>query len=140
MNFSGCLRPSVAFRQQIQNLKGQKKLEPNLLTRIFIFKYTRIITTKLTSSIDDAVISDAKKDTQSKGKSLSGIVENYLMTLSTTEGRVEKISPGVLKLMGVIELPKDFDTKGRGQIASLKSTRHEAVLFGYQCIDQFSGG
>ena len=69
------------------------------------------MTTKLTLTIDDAVISVAKKYAKHKGKSLSGIVENYLMTLTTNETRDEHISPKILKLMGAIELPKDFDYK-----------------------------
>ena len=69
------------------------------------------MTTKLTLTIDDAVISVAKKYAKSKGKSLSDIVENYLMTLTAKEDKEETISPKILKLMGVIELPQDFDYK-----------------------------
>ena len=67
------------------------------------------MTTKLTLTIDDSVISVAKKYAKSKGKSLSDIVENYLKTLTTKENRDESISPSILKLMGTIELPEDFD-------------------------------
>ena len=69
------------------------------------------MTTKLTLTIDDAVISVAKKYAKNKGKSLSDIVENYLMTLTANESSEESISPRILKLMGVIELPEDFDYK-----------------------------
>lgn len=69
------------------------------------------MTTKLTLTIDDAVISGAKKYAKNKGKSLSDIVENYLMTLSTNESKEEEISPRILKLKGVIDLPEDFDYK-----------------------------
>lgn len=69
------------------------------------------MTTKLTLTIDDAVISIAKKYAQSKGKSLSDIVENYLKTLTTIDEKEKAISPKILKLMGVIELPEDFDYK-----------------------------
>jgi hypothetical protein len=69
------------------------------------------MTTKLTLTIDDSVISAAKKYAQDKGKSLSHIVENYLMTLTTKNNRDEGISPRILKLMGSIELPEDFDYK-----------------------------
>ena len=69
------------------------------------------MTTKLTLTIDDSVISVAKKYAKNKGKSLSDIVENYLMTLTANESREETISPRILKLMGVIELPEDFDYK-----------------------------
>jgi hypothetical protein len=69
------------------------------------------MTTKLTLTIDDSVISVAKKYAKSKGKSLSDIVENYLMTLTAKESKEEPISPRILKLMGVIDLPYDFDYK-----------------------------
>ena len=47
------------------------------------------MTTKLTLTIDDAVISVAKKYAKNKGKSLSDIVENYLMTLTAKESHEE---------------------------------------------------
>jgi hypothetical protein len=72
------------------------------------------MTTKLTLTIDDSVISIAKKYAKQKGKSLSGIVENYLMSLTSKEdkeNKEESISPRILKLMGSIELPDNFDYK-----------------------------
>jgi hypothetical protein len=69
------------------------------------------MTTKLTLTIDDSVISVAKKYAKNKGKSLSAIVENYLMSLTSNEMNEEAISPRILKLMGTIELPQDFDYK-----------------------------
>jgi hypothetical protein len=67
--------------------------------------------TKLTLTIDESVISCAKKYAKNKGKSLSDIVENYLLTLTTHESKDEKIAPRILKLMGTIDLPEDFDYK-----------------------------
>ena len=72
---------------------------------------TRVMTTKLTFTIDDAVVSFAKKYAKNKGESLSKIVENYLMTLTSKESKEEAISPRIFKLMGTIELPEDFDYK-----------------------------
>ncbi len=69
------------------------------------------MTTKLTLTIDDSVISIAKKYAKQKGKSLSDIVENYLMSLTSKENKEEHISPRILKLMGAIELPVNFDYK-----------------------------
>ena len=69
------------------------------------------MTTKLTLTIDDSVISVAKKYAKSKGKSLSDIVENYLTTLTAKETTEDTISPRILKLMGTINLPEDFDYK-----------------------------
>ncbi len=69
--------------------------------------------TKLTLTIEDKVIDSAKKYAQTKGKSLSHLVENYLKSISsdTKESKEESISPKVLKLMGVIKLSEDFDYK-----------------------------
>jgi len=69
------------------------------------------MTTKLTLTIDDAVIAIAKKYAKQNGKSLSDIVENYLMSLSSKGNTEENISPSVLKLMGSIKLPDNFDYK-----------------------------
>ena len=69
------------------------------------------MTTKLTLTIDDSVISIAKKYAKQKGKSLSDIVENYLMSLTSKENKEENISPKILKLMGAIKLPEDFNDK-----------------------------
>lgn len=69
------------------------------------------MTTKLTLTIDDSVVTVAKKYAKDKGKSLSDIVENYLLTLTSKESKEESISPRILKLMGSIELPEDFDYK-----------------------------
>lgn len=67
--------------------------------------------TKLTLTIDDSVISVAKKYAKKKGKSLSDIVENYLMSLTAKESKSEPISPRILKMMGCIDLPIDYDYK-----------------------------
>ena len=69
------------------------------------------MTTKLTLTIDDSVIATAKEFAKNNGKSLSQIVENYLLTLTAPDKKEEDISPRILKLMGAIELPEDFDYK-----------------------------
>lgn len=81
------------------------------------------MTTKLTLTIDDSVIEIAKKYAKQKGKSLSAIVENYLMSLTSKENKGDQISPKVLKLMGVIKLPKDFDYKK--ELAKGLSKKHK---------------
>ncbi|MDI1235145.1 MAG: DUF6364 family protein [bacterium] len=67
--------------------------------------------TKLTLTIDDSVISVAKKYAKKKGESLSALIENYLKSLTAKEFKEEKISPRVLKLKGSIQLPDNFDYK-----------------------------
>lgn len=84
------------------------------------------MTTKLTLTIEDKVIDSAKKYAQKKGKSLSHLVENYLKSISLNpkENNEEPISPKVLKLMGVIKLPKDFDYKAElGNALAKKYTK-----------------
>ena len=79
------------------------------------------MTTKLTLTIEDEVISSAKKYAQKKGKSLSNLVENYLKSISSKEPDLNAISPKVMKLMGVIKLPEDFNYKSElGQSLSKK--------------------
>ncbi|MEO7047462.1 MAG: DUF6364 family protein [Ferruginibacter sp.] len=69
------------------------------------------MTTKLTLTIEEKVISSAKKYASKKGKSLSNLVENYLKSISLKEVNSSGISPKVSRLMGVIKLPEDFDYK-----------------------------
>ena len=70
------------------------------------------MTTKLTLTIEERVIKSAKKYALDNGSSLSGIVEEYLKTLSVLEdGKKTKLSPKVKKLKGIMSLPEDFDYK-----------------------------
>jgi hypothetical protein len=69
------------------------------------------MTTKLTLTIDDSVIVTAKKYAKMKGKSLSCLVENYLKTLGSQQEVGGEISPAILKLKGVIQLPEQYDYK-----------------------------
>lgn len=66
--------------------------------------------TKLTLTIDKAVIEEAKAFAKEQGKSLSGIIENYLKTLPK-EKKQDELSPNVKKLVGVVKLPPNFDYK-----------------------------
>ena len=69
------------------------------------------MTTKLTLTIEEKVIHSAKKYAHKKGKSLSHLVENYLKSISIREINNPEISPKVSKLMGIINLPRDFEYK-----------------------------
>jgi uncharacterized protein DUF6364 len=82
------------------------------------------MTTKLTLTIEDKVIDSAKQYARKKGKSLSHLVENYLKSIATDtkENKEESISPKVLKLMGVIKLPKDFNYKD--ELSSALAKKH----------------
>jgi hypothetical protein len=78
------------------------------------------MTTKLTLTIEQGVITTAKKYAQQKGRSLSDLVENYLRTLSAKENKAAEISPRVKRLVGSIKLPEDFDYKKSLQDAITK--------------------
>lgn len=81
------------------------------LTFIRIFKKnTPIMTTKLTLTVEKAVIERAKSYAKVSGKSLSELIEQYLETL-TQENNTQPISPKLKKLIGAVKLPKDFDEK-----------------------------
>lgn len=70
--------------------------------------------TKLTITIDKAVIEQAKKYASKQGRSLSSMIENYLKAVTSKEEKIDskdELSPIVKSLTGSIKLPKDFDYK-----------------------------
>ncbi len=69
------------------------------------------MTTKLTLTINDAVVHSAKKYAQQEGRSLSDVVESYLKTISKKNVDENEIAPRVKKLIGIIKLPDNFDYK-----------------------------
>ena len=68
--------------------------------------------TKLTLTIEQAVIEKAKKYAKDKERSLSNLIENYLMAL-TKESDINEIelTPIVKSLKGSFTAPKNFDYK-----------------------------
>lgn len=65
---------------------------------------------KLTLTIEQSVIEEAKIYAKNKGRSLSDLIENYLKVIVDDSARI-KLSPSVKKLKGSIKLPEDFDYK-----------------------------
>lgn len=65
---------------------------------------------KLTLSINQFVIEEAKRYAKSNGKSLSSIVEEYLKSLAHAEkSNKKKATLKIVKeLKGSVKLPKDF--------------------------------
>ena len=62
------------------------------------------MTTKLTLSLEENVIKEAKSLAKMKGKSLSNLVENYLKALILQKQNTEiEISPTVKKLVGCVK-------------------------------------
>ena len=67
--------------------------------------------TKLTLSIDKQVIEEAKKYAGKRKVSLSGLIENYLASLTASKVEEPEITPLVKSLSGVINLPESFDSR-----------------------------
>jgi len=73
-----------------------------------------VMSTKLTLTIDESVIKQAKAYAQKQGRSLSAIVENYLKAVTNREASAtneEERSPIVKSLRGAFKLPADYDYK-----------------------------
>jgi hypothetical protein len=68
--------------------------------------------TKLTLSIKQDVISQAKKYAKDKGSSLSEMIENYLKSLTLQEDNINlDITPMIKSLKGSFQAPKNFNYK-----------------------------
>ncbi|KPK83669.1 MAG: hypothetical protein AMS27_12200 [Bacteroides sp. SM23_62_1] len=68
--------------------------------------------TKLTLNIDRDVLHKAKSYARKRGRSLSGLVENYFKALTgKTEVSDTNLTPKVKSMLGSYKLPKDFDYK-----------------------------
>lgn len=66
---------------------------------------------KLTLSLDQTIIENAKKYAKSNNISLSKLIESYLGTLINPQKKSTKITPLVKSLSGIISLDKEFDLK-----------------------------
>lgn len=68
--------------------------------------------TKLTLTIEQALIDKAKEYAKSKGRSLSDIVENYFKAIVQEEGvEYTKDTPITDSLRGTFKEPEEFDYK-----------------------------
>ncbi|MFA5419431.1 MAG: DUF6364 family protein [Bacteroidales bacterium] len=67
--------------------------------------------TKLTLTIDQSTIEKAKEYAKGKGRSLSGIIENYLKAITTDQKTTEDFSPLVNSMLGSFTAPESFDYK-----------------------------
>lgn len=74
---------------------------------------------RLTIQLDEELIKRVKQYAISNNKSLSAIVENYLLTLIQTKNK-EEISVKLKSLIGIVKLPKNFDYKKERQKYLLK--------------------
>ena len=70
------------------------------------------MTTKLTLTLNDKVIRNAKRYAKSKGRSVSELVESYFMSLTESEhNKDSELTPAIRSLMGSFKAPEDFDYK-----------------------------
>lgn len=68
--------------------------------------------TKLTLTIEERIIQRAKRYAKENGRSLSGIIENYLKILTQEKEKEDtEITPLVKSLKGSFKAPKSFDYK-----------------------------
>lgn len=70
--------------------------------------------TKLTITIDKAVIEQAKAYANKQGRSLSSMIENYLKLVTRNDEKIvakKELSPIVKSLIGSLKMPVDFDYK-----------------------------
>lgn len=66
--------------------------------------------TKLTLTIEQAIIEKAKKYAAGKGRSLSDIIENYLKVITNEKSKEEiRLTPTVKALKGSFKAPDNFD-------------------------------
>ncbi|MCB0524013.1 MAG: DUF6364 family protein [Saprospiraceae bacterium] len=66
---------------------------------------------KLTLSLNESVIDEAKMYAKKNKISLSKLIESYLKSVLDNKTRNEEITPLVKSLSGVIELPEDLDVR-----------------------------
>ena len=66
------------------------------------------MTTKLTLTVEKAIIERAKVYAKHTGRSLSELIENYLESITAEEGD-QKISPKLKKIIGAVNLPENFN-------------------------------
>ena len=68
----------------------------------------RIMTTKLTLTVEKSVIERAKLYSKNSGRSLSELITTYLDSL-TKDTPDQKLSPKLKKIVGAVKLPKNFN-------------------------------
>ena len=65
---------------------------------------------KLTLSLDETIIEKAKQFASEQNESLSGIVEGYLLAITSAEKQETiEITPTVKELLGSVPVSDDFD-------------------------------
>lgn len=79
-----------------------------------------VMHTKLTLSLNENVIEQAKKYAKENNISLSRMIENYLKAITENKTKKQKISPLVKSLTGVIKLQNDNYKKDYAEFLTQK--------------------
>jgi len=110
--------PQIYFLERIlKDLSQHLFFISYQFTRTFIYKITRVMKTKLTLVMDDAVIYNAKKYAKKADTSLSSMVENYLKAVASEKSKTrikdsaKKLNSLIEKHRGIISVPDDYDYK-----------------------------
>lgn len=69
------------------------------------------MTTKLTLSMDKRIIEKSKKYAASQNRSLSDLIESYLISITTKSSEPIEVSNRVKALRGSFKAPAGFDYK-----------------------------
>lgn len=64
--------------------------------------------TKINLKVERSIIQRAKIYAKNTGRSLSGLIVNYLEVLTQSIGK-DNISPKLKKIVGAVKYPKNFD-------------------------------
>lgn len=75
----------------------------------YIYENVTCMSKKLTLYVDETIIEKAKAYAQQTGRSLSGLVENYLREIVATEQPNSLIDDKISRLSGKIKLPENFN-------------------------------
>ena len=76
--------------------------------------------TKLTLSMDKRIIEKAKRFAKRSNRSLSEIIESYLARITSTD--IDDYDSELTEILGIIELPDDFNEKE--EIRNMKLKKH----------------
>jgi len=85
--------------------------------------------TKLTLTIDESVIKQAKAYAEKQGRSLSAVVENYLKAVTKREEIQpvqEELSPLLKSFKGAFKMPSDFDYKK--ELNKIRDVKYQKYL------------
>ncbi len=78
--------------------------------------------TKLTITIDERTIEQAKNYAKDKDRSLSELVKNYLKVVLENNEKIVKLSPSIKKLKGSVKMPDDSEYKK--ELTNILSEKH----------------